>query len=110
MQVQPDLFPPTDADQDKATLRAHLSTNGWQTRRQIAAALGWPERKIRDVAESMGTDIVRGQAGFKLTDQIHRDSPDVPLALQACDAFESQGKKNLAYALGLRHRLHIFLG
>lgn len=106
--VQLDLYPPT-TDTDKAALRAHLHLYGWQTRKQLCGALGWTERKVRDVAESMGADVVRGQAGFKLTDAFCRDSHDLPAALQAADAAESQAHRMLAYSVALRRRLHALI-
>jgi len=96
------------SEADKANLRAHLIGHGWQTRREIRDALQWDDRKIRAVAESLGTDVVRCQLGYKLTDMCSRD--DVSAALQGCDAFESQAKKELAYSQGLRRRLHAIVG
>jgi hypothetical protein len=108
--TQPDLFSPNISDEDKERLVIHLYKHGWQTRKQLCATLGWSERHVREVAFSMGADIVRGQAGFKLTDQIHRDSPDFPLAMQASDAFISQGKSMIRYSIALRRRLHSLIG
>jgi len=110
MTTQPELFPNV-ASADKDLLRAHLFNFGWQTRRQICLATGWSERKVRDVAESFGSDIVRGQAGFKLTDQVNRDNPsDLARAMQAADSFASQGNRMLNYSAGLRRRLHAIIG
>ena len=110
MTTQPDLFSPAINAADRDHLRTHLYHRGWQTRRQLCQALGWTERQVRDVAESMGADIVRGQAGFRLTEQINRDSQDFSFALQAADAAESQAHKMTAYALALRKRLHALIG
>jgi hypothetical protein len=93
---------------EQAELRAHLVSHGWQTRQAVTAALGWDERKLRAVAESLGADVVRCQLGYKLTMACDRN--DVPYALQACDAFESQAKKNLAYAQSLRRKIHSIVG
>jgi hypothetical protein len=93
--------------EQREQLRAHLEIMGWQTRKQLCLALGWSERQVRDVAESMGADIVRGQSGFKLTSQITRD--DLPQALQSADAFVSQGTKMIHYALKLKSRLHALI-
>ena len=57
---------------------------------------------------SLGPDIVRGQAGFKLTARLDRD--DLPAAHQAADAFISQGKRMIKYACALKRRLHGLLG
>jgi hypothetical protein len=93
---------------DKANLRAHLASHGWQTRHECCSSLVWEERKLRAVAESLGSDVVRCQLGYKLTETCTRD--DVSAALQACDAFESQAKKNLSYSTALRRRLHSLIG
>ncbi len=106
MVTQPDLFQPTVTSDDKSVLRTHLYAYGWQTRKQICRALGWTERKVRNVAEAMGADIVRGQAGFKLTIHIQRDSQDVALAIQARDAAIAQGKRMIRYGVALGRRLH----
>jgi hypothetical protein len=108
---QPDLFTPAadrDHEVDRTNLRAHLMSHGWQTRGECCRALVWDERKLRAVAESMGSDIVRCQMGFKLTDSLSRD--DVSAALQGCDAGESQAKKQLAYVAALRRRIHSIIG
>jgi hypothetical protein len=81
---------------------------GWQTRRQICDALKWPDRKVRDVAEAMGTEIVRCQLGFKLWDQLTRE--DISAAKQGADAALSQAKKMEAYGLGLLRKLHGMIG
>jgi hypothetical protein len=110
MVAQPELFPPQISASDQERLRVLLYHRGWQTRRQLCDALGWTERQVRDVAESLGADIIRGQAGFKLTAQLHRDSPDIPLALQAADAAISQARKMCHYGISLRRELHRIIG
>lgn len=85
-------------------LKSLLVACGWQTRQQLSSALGWSERKIRDVAESMGSEIVRGQKGFKLTSDLGRD--DLSAAAQAADAALSQGKRMVRYGLSLKRKLH----
>lgn len=117
MTTQPELFPdlstlnqlpPGITEADQANLRAHLASHGWQTRRELCQALAWDERKVRDVAESLGTSIVRCQLGFKLTDTCTRE--DLAAVKQAIDAFESQAQKMAEYAHGLRRRLHAIVG
>lgn len=114
MSTQPDLFtldstlPSGITEVDQTTLRAHLMSHGWQTRREICAALQWEERKVRDVAESLGTEIVRCQLGFKLTEMVTRE--DISAVKQAIDAFHSQASKMDQYAHGLRRRLHALVG
>ena len=110
MTTQPDLFQAPVNSDDQAVLRTHLYTFGWQTRKQLCRVLGWSERKVRLVAESMGTDIVRGQSGFKLTKQFCRESPDLPAAIQAADAAISQGKNQIRYGLGLKRWIHSIIG
>ncbi len=96
------------SEADKINLRSHLMSHGWQTRSECCAALSWDDRKLRAVAESLGVEVVRCQLGYKLTNSCTRE--DVSAALQACDAFESQAKKNLSYSTGLRRRLHHLIG
>lgn len=105
---QPQLFPEGITEVEVAELRAWLLTHGWQTRRQLMEGLGWSERKIREVAEGMGADVVRCQSGFKLMETLTRE--ELGLAVQARDAFRSQGRKNLRYSLQLGRRIHAFLG
>ncbi len=96
------------AAQARCELRSHLKLHGWQTRKELSLRFGWSERYIRELAESLGSEIVRGQAGFKLTDSIERE--DLAQALQAADAFLSQGKRMIRYALALKKRLHQKVG
>lgn len=103
--TQPELnFRPGVTELDVRRLESFLALFGWQTRKQLADAFGWSERKIRDVAESMGSAIVRGQRGFKLTQDLTRD--DLGHAAQAADAALSQGKRMIRYGLALRRKLH----
>lgn len=95
-------------DADTGTLRGWLSTHGWQTRRQLVEGLDWSERKVRLVAELIGSDIVRGQHGFKLTSQITRE--EVGSALQAAQAAISQGQRMVRYGNKLKLRLHKLVG
>jgi hypothetical protein len=116
MNTQPDLFSPPAASQavgiteaDVRSLRAQLMSIGsWQTRNELCRALGWPDRKVREVAEAMGAEVVRCQLGFKLTALVTRE--DLPAIKQAIDAFHSQANKMEAYALALRKRLHALIG
>lgn len=128
MTTQPDLFSPPVApppggcknpesvsspsdlrSRQQENLRAHLGYyKTFRTRAQICESLGWTERQLRDVAESLGADIVRCQAGFKLTADIQRE--ELGIALQASDSFLSQGKRMIRYALSLRKNLHHLIG
>jgi hypothetical protein len=114
MNEQTELFTTSTAadavrDAEQRELRGALqSAGGWMTRAQLCRFLNWPERKLREVAESMGPDIVRCQLGFKLTELINRD--DLPDVKQAIDAFHSQARKMDVYADSLRRRLHRLIG
>ena len=99
-------FIPPNTDAEK--LRAHLHCYGWRTRAQICEALGWSERQVRSVAESLGADVVRSQSGFKLTEALTRE--DLPAAQQAADAYLSQGKRMIRYSIALRRHLHTLIG
>jgi hypothetical protein len=103
---QPELQFTLDLD-DQAALRAWLARHGWQTRHELTSGLNWSERKVRLIAESLGADVVRGQAGYHLTDTLTRD--DLPAATQARDAALSQGKRMIRYALALGRRLHALI-
>lgn len=111
--MQTDLFVPTSTPPAVSTdadhLRNHLSYyKRWRSRKEICESLGWTERHLRDILEELGADVVRCQAGFKLTADITRD--DVPLVIQSIDAFISQGKRMIRYALALRRKLHSLIG
>ena len=97
-------FRPGVTGDDVQRLKDFLGLEGWQTRHEVSTCLGWSERKIRDVAESMGSEIVRGQRGFKLTADLERE--DLGIAAQAADAALSQGKRMIRYGLGLKRKLH----
>lgn len=103
-QPELELYRPGVTDDDVRRLTIWLNANGWQTRQQLSGALCWSERKIRDVAESMGSAIVRGQRGFKLTSELRRE--DLSTAAQAADAALSQGKRMIRYGLALKRQLH----
>lgn len=115
MVTQPDLFAepaiaPHDGitDAEQSNLRAQIMVRDWQTREEIARALGWTVRKVRAVAQSLGGQIIRGQAGYKLTAACGRD--DVPMMLQAADAAGSQGRIQLGYELEIRRAIHALIG
>ena len=104
MSAQLEMFTGGVSDVDVSTLRAWLAVRGWQTRAQIAAGLGWHIRKISVVADLLGTDIIRGQHGFKLTDQLTTD--DLPFALESAEHFISRGKDEIRHGIALKKRLH----
>jgi len=111
---QQDLFsPPLPADNgatdaDMADFCGHLIAHGWQTRREISAALGWDDRKIRLVAQALGGRVVRCQLGYKLTSSCDRN--DLPHMRQAADAAGSQSALMRAYELAMRHAIHALVG
>ena len=105
--AQLDLISGGVSDADTMTLRAWLATRGWQTRAQISAGLGWHIRKISIVADLLGTDILRSQLGFKLTDQL--TVPDLAVALESAEHFISRGKDEIRHGLALKKRLHALI-
>jgi hypothetical protein len=114
MASQPDLFqaatPESKAtDAECSEFRAQLISAGtWQTRAQLCATLGWPDRKVRAVAESLGAEVVRGQHGFKLLAQITPE--EEPLVREAIATFHSQAKKMEDYSRSLTYRLATRIG
>ena len=111
---QPDLFAPSEqapngaTDAEIADFSGHLIAHGWQTRREISAALGWEDRKIRQVAQALGGKVVRCQLGYKLTAACDRN--DIPHMKQAADAAGSQSAIQRAYELAMRHAIHSLVG
>ena len=105
--AQIELFTGGITDADVHSLRAHLIQNGWQTRKQISESLGWNIRKISIVADLLGTDIVRGQIGFKLTEKL--TSADMKFALESADHFISRGKDEIRHGIALKKRLHAMI-
>jgi hypothetical protein len=104
--IQPELFRPEEntLEANIARLRLALDDRGWHNRRDLCLQLGWREDDLRHTLEALGSEVVRGQRGFKLTCHITRD--DLKHATQAADAALSQGKKMIRYALSLKRRLH----
>jgi hypothetical protein len=104
MSTQIEMFTGGVSDVDVSNLRAWLAVRDWQTRAEIATGLGWNIRKISAVADLLGTDIIRGQLGFKLTQQLTRD--DMPFALGSAEQFISRGKDEIRHGIALKKRLH----
>lgn len=104
---QLELYTGGVSDADAMSLRLHLAANGWQTRAQISQALGWNIRKIPAVADLLGTDIIRGQRGFKLT--AHLTPDDLPIALESAEHFISRGKNEIRHGIALKKRLHAII-
>ena len=110
MTTQPDLFSApaaaeskiSDAERNEFRYRLILA-NTWQTRAQLCASLGWPDRKVRAAAESMGAEVVRCQHGFKLLSQITPE--EEPLVREAIGVFHSQAVKMEGYAKSLTYAL-----
>ena len=90
---------------DAVALRNLLSEGHWLSRDLIAKALGWYPRRVPAAAEMLGAEIVRSRThGFKLVAKLTPD--DFPVATHAANEFISQAKKNEAYGLALKLRMH----
>jgi hypothetical protein len=109
---QPDLFCPSAlaerdskaTDAERADFRSHLISAGrWLTRADLCAATGWSDRKVRAIAESLGSEVVRCQHGFKLLEQITKE--EEPIVREAIATFRSQAAKMEDYSKSLAHRL-----
>jgi len=98
------LFRAAPEDPNVERLRELLHTYGWLKREQIVKLTGWSERTVRALAEAMGADVVRGQAGFKLTADLADE--EIGLGLQAARVRIAQGQHELRYGLALLRRLH----
>ena len=95
-------------ESDQCDFRSRLMVKDWQSREEMAQALGWSVRKVRAVAQSLGGDVIRCQAGYKLTILCDRD--DIPRMTQAADASGSQAAHMRAYELSVRRAIHIIVG
>lgn len=103
--TQPDFFDGRITPAEIEKLRAHLDRYGWQTRKQLSAVLGWSDRKVREVAEQLGAEVVRGHTGFHLTATL--TTADMEHAYQAAHAALSQSRKMAHYGETLRYRLDL---
>lgn len=108
MPEQLEIFSDDSRQADVAEFLSMLDDGAWHTRRQLQAATGWPERRIRDLAEHAGALVVRGQNGFKLVSRLTSD--DIPRALEAAAIFEAQARRMLSYAAALRSVIHSKIG
>lgn len=102
--TQPDqleMFAGGLTEEDQYRFVSLLRMNGWLTRRTLCQLLGWPERKIRAVAEAAGAAVVRGPRGFNCFEKCSLDEVDHCAAIA-----ESQATKMLNYSLALRRRAH----
>jgi hypothetical protein len=100
MEHQLDIMFGNVAPDDVRTFVNILRQRGWQTRKQLCAITNWSERTVRALAESAGSDVVRGPKGFNYFDRAET------LEIQeAARIAERQGNKMLAYASALRTRL-----
>ena len=69
MTGQMDLFEPCSQERAKADAAVlarwlYLQT-AWRTRKEISAALDWPDWRIRHAAEAAEGDVVFGQRGMR---------------------------------------------
>ncbi len=100
--------PPGVTETDQSEFRALLIARGWTTRKEVCEALGWDERKLRAVAQSLGGEVVRCQLGYKLTAHC-ASREDLGWVKQAADAAASQARWMRAYEIELRKFLHAHL-
>jgi hypothetical protein len=112
MPSQPDLFTPAAlaehesnaSDAERSEFRAALISAGtWRTRAQLCATLNCSDRKVRAIAESLGSEVVRCQHGFKLLEQITPE--EEPIVREAIATFRSQAVKMEEYSKSLARRL-----
>jgi hypothetical protein len=106
---QPDLFaaePRAITDADISDLRAHLIMSpAWLSRSDLCARTGWPDRKVRAVAQALGNKIIRSHQGYKLTDNATAD--DVAAIRQTLHTFKHQAEEMESYADALRIHPHV---
>ena len=106
---QPDLFtaePRAVTDADISELRSQLLMSvAWLSRSDLCARTGWPDRKVRAVAQALGNKIIRSHQGYKLTDNATAD--DIPAIRQTLRTFEHQAEEMESYADALRIHPHV---
>lgn len=107
--AQMDLFEarsPVREEADAGVLADYLYLEGcWRTRREIAAALDWPDWRIRHAAEAAEGDVVFGQRGMK---HIRHATPE---EVRACiSTLQSQVEANTLRILNTQKKYHSFGG
>ena len=103
--TQLDLWTGGVTESDISELVSLLRTQGWMHRRQLCPVLGWSERKIRAVAESAPSQIIRGQRGYSVIDRV-----DTETLVRCADALKSQGTKMLRVSVAWRRLAHARIG
>lgn len=94
--------PPTG--DEVARLLSHLrECSGWQTAKQLSAALGFRDRKIRQLAEKSGGEVVSapGSSGYKHITRCTGEEIS-----HAADQLRSQGRRMLERSIRLRRAAH----
>lgn len=99
------LFDRGVTEAEIAALRSVLSDRGWQSRAQLCKSLQWTERKVRDVANAAGREILRGPMGFNLTMNCSLDE-----ILRCADCFRNQAVEMDTIQLGWRQIAHAKVG
>jgi hypothetical protein len=96
----PQAVASADIDRLCDYLRDHA---GWITARQLAEALGFKDRKLRQLAEHSQGRIVSGPGcpGYR-----HLDHCTIEQLDHVAHQLESQGKAMIARALNLRRKAH----
>jgi hypothetical protein len=95
------LFRTAEDDPRVDQLVTFLAGRSWLTAADLAAALHFPDRLTRSLAEASDGRILSGQKGYKLT---RESTPDEMLA--ATNWLESQGKRMIARAVKTRRAWH----
>ena len=108
MQAELDIKTPAPevTPEEVDALVEFLSGKGWITARQIAAATGIDDRRLRAIVEHCGARILSGPGcpGYR-----YYDKDALPHAEHAIACLESQAAKMLKRALAYRHRYHRFV-
>ena len=103
------------ADDPRVELfRRLLRQRGWLTAREVLLALDIEDgeanrRQVRAWAHACGADVVKGQRGFNLLENL-RAKNELDDALRAAHQAEAQGREMIEYALALKRRLHALVG
>jgi len=106
--AQLDLFarPVVRSEDDAEDLSGYLYVAGdWRTRKEITAAIGWPEDRIRHAAEVSRGTVIFGQRGLK---HLRHATPE---EARACAlTLRSQAAKNTARSIEIEKAYHAFGG
>jgi len=107
MQAELDIKTPAPevTTEEVEQLVEFLEGKGWLTARQIAAAIGLDDRRLRAIAEHSAGRILSGPGcpGYR-----YFDKTALPHAEHAIACFESQATKMFKRAAAYRQRYHRF--